>query len=83
MSVTIKARRFTGRNAWRTKNTIKGYYRRRTSHAAGFPLGAAAGSHTEDDAREAFQSIVIEFEGQAGILFQLIHPVAVLLTLLL
>lgn len=71
--MTIKARRFTGRHIWRAADGMRGYYGRRTSHAAGFTLAAAATASADEDTNEKIQSITIEFQSQKGMLRQNEH----------
>jgi hypothetical protein len=66
VSVTIKAHKYTGVNVFRSRTGIKGYYARRSSHAAGFLLGAATVDPTDEELYDSFEKITIEFESERG-----------------
>lgn len=62
VSVCIMARKYTGRHLFRSRGSIKGYSAKRTSHAAGFIIGAATTTILEED----LDGIEIEFESRRG-----------------
>ncbi|KAH8742742.1 hypothetical protein F5883DRAFT_723001 [Diaporthe sp. PMI_573] len=64
VSVCIMARKYTGRHLFRSRGSIKGYFAYRTSHAAGFIVGAATTTPLEQDSYVTLDGIEIEFESR-------------------
>lgn len=66
VSVCIMARKYTGRHLFRSRGGIKGHFAYRTSHAAGFIVGAATTTPLEQDTYVTLDGIEIEFESRRG-----------------